>query len=143
MQFRLGIGLSLVGWLQSTSPGCGAKGPATYPVSGTVTFNGAPLDNGQISLRSVDGDATPAGGVILEGKFTLQSTAGEKIVEINATREAGPVDPTMGQAPREQYIPKKYNVESTLRATVAPDGPNTFEFPLTGAAETEAAGGRR
>jgi hypothetical protein len=142
MQIRLGIVLLLIGWLLSTSPGCGGNGPTTYPVTGTVTFNGVPLDKGQIAMRSVDGHATPTGGAIVDGKFALQSTAGEKIVEINATRESGPVNPTMGQAPREQYIPKNYNVESTLRANVVPGGPNAFDFPLTAAAETQS-GGRR
>ena len=138
MRFQLGAVSLLVGALLCVSAGCGGKGPSTYPVTGTVTFNGTPLDQGQIVLMSADGHSTPTGGAIVDGKFALQSTPGEKTVEITATREAGPVNPTMGQAAREQYIPQKYNVESTLKATVVPAGANAFDFPLIGTAESEA-----
>ena len=51
--------------------GCGG-GPAT--VSGTVTYKGAPVTGGSITLH-FDGDKPPAGGSIDgNGKYAIQST---------------------------------------------------------------------
>lgn len=110
--------------------GCGPTGPKTYPVSGTVMFNGEPLAKGQISFMPKDGKTAPTGGAITAGKYTVQALEGMKSVEITATREEGPVDPVMGKARQKQYIPEKFNVSTTLEANVTPAGPNTFDFKL-------------
>ena len=34
------------------------------------------------------------------------------------------------QSPTENYIPARFNVESTLTATVRADGSNTFDFAV-------------
>jgi len=48
-----------------------------YPVSGTVTYNGNPLEKGSISFVPDDPKGTGASGVIENGSYTL-STGGEK-----------------------------------------------------------------
>ena len=111
--------------------GCGPSGPETYPVSGTVTWNGDPLPEGDIVFSPVDGSIAPDAGKIVDGKFEFQAQPGEKRVEIDATRESGEVDPVMHMAPREAYIPSKYNSESILKATVTAGGDNAFTFELT------------
>jgi hypothetical protein len=110
--------------------GCGPSGPETYPVSGTVTWNGGPLPEGHIVFDPVDGSVAPDAGKIENGKFELQAQPGEKRVEIDATRESGEVDPVMHAAPREAYIPSKYNSETILKATVTAGGDNTFTSAL-------------
>jgi len=111
--------------------GCGTSGPARYPVSGTVTFNGQAVPQGQIVFMPSDGSAPPDAGSIVGGKYSLRVSAGKKRVEITADRETGKVDPVMGAAPRESYIPARYNSESTLNVEVTPAGPNQFPFDLT------------
>lgn len=112
--------------------GCGPSGPKTYPVSGTVSFENQPIPDGYISFIAADGEGPPGGGPIKDGKFSFEATAGKKRVEVNASREEGPVDPAMGATPRKPYIPARYNTETTLEANVTPEGPNTFDYPLTG-----------
>jgi hypothetical protein len=114
--------------------GCGSSGPKLYSVSGTVTYNGQPLPDGDIIFAP----ATPGGveyaGKVAAGKFSFNSEAGGKKVKILASREEGAVDPQMGAAPRRQYIPEKYSsAEKTeLTAEVTASGKNSYTFTLTG-----------
>src|SRR5690242_12065598 len=90
--------------------GCGPKEAKRYPVSGTVKFNDGVLPDGHLVLMSTDGSA-PDAGPIKDGKFSFNALPGKKKVEITATREAGPVDPSMGAPPKKQYIAPQYNTE--------------------------------
>lgn len=111
--------------------GCGPSGPVTYPVSGTVTFDGQPLPEGFITFVP-EGDISPDAGKIVEGKFEFRAQAGKKRIEINAnrTKPGAKVEPSMGAVPFEQYIPEAYNTKSTLTEEVKSSGENKFTFDL-------------
>jgi hypothetical protein len=112
--------------------GCGPGGPKTVPVSGTVTFAGQPVADGEIAFRSADGATASWAGRIVAGRYAIRSTVGPKRVEIIAVR------PKPGAKPKasgegvinEMYIPDRYNLESELRAEVTTTGPNEFDFTL-------------
>ena len=112
--------------------GCGSDEVQRYPVSGTVTFDGQPVPDGHIIFASPGGETTPDAGPIVDGQYAFDVQSGAKRVEIQASREVpgAPVDPAMGMAPRQEYIPPRYNTQSTLRAEVKPDGENEFNFEL-------------
>jgi hypothetical protein len=78
---------------------------------------------------SPDRSEGAAAAKIEGGRYDAQVRPGARRVEILATEDAGPVDPTMGQAPQRQYIPEKYNVETTLQIDVAA-GDNSHDFEL-------------
>ena len=60
--------------------GCG--GDATV-ISGTVTYEGKPVDNGAITFLPVDGRGPSAGGPIVNGNYRVAGLKpGEKIVQI-------------------------------------------------------------
>lgn len=111
--------------------GCGPSGPEKYSVSGTVKVGDTLLPEGYIVLAPVAGGGAPDAGPITAGKFSFKASPGPKRVEITASRESGPVDPAMGQAPREEYIGAEYNVESKLTAEVTASGPNQFDFTVS------------
>ncbi len=112
--------------------GCGPGGPKTVPVSGSVTFAGEPVADGEIAFRSADGTTASWAGRIVAGRYAIRSTVGPKRVEIIAVR------PKPGAKPKasgegvinEMYIPDRYNLESELRAEVTTAGPNEFDFTL-------------
>ena len=109
--------------------GCSPKGPKVYPISGTVTFNGKPVPDGDIVLLTSGEVDEP--GKIKDGKFAFTARAGNKRVKIMASRQEGPVDPQMGAAPLTQYIPAKYSSEQTeLTMEVKESGKNEFPFEL-------------
>ena len=113
--------------------GCpGPQGPATYPVSGTVTLDEEPLAEGQIVFEPLSADGTrPSSGPVVQGKFSFTIEEGMKRVRITAEREVGEADPVMGARRRENYIPLRYNERSELTAEVTADAEgNVFNFPL-------------
>jgi hypothetical protein len=109
--------------------GCGTSGPAMYPVTGSVTVDEQPVENGSIVFFPQDGQGATAGGEITAGKYTIQCTPGAKRVEISATKEIS----TGGPESMPDFVsitPAKYNTDSELTATVA-EGENVFDFSLS------------
>jgi hypothetical protein len=115
----------------AAAAGCDS-GPVTVPVEGEVTFNGEPVDNGQIVFIPTENAKRGAvGGKIAEGRYAIEAPPGQCRVEILAL-DIGPDTPVVMGAPvAENYIPEQYNVDSTLSADVTPDGVGTFDFHLT------------
>ncbi|MBN9122237.1 MAG: hypothetical protein J0I06_24375 [Planctomycetes bacterium] len=75
---RFFAGLMLVG----LSFGCGGSGSS---VSGTVTFNGQPVESGNINFIPADGKGAPVGGEIKGGKYTVRNvTPGKNKVVVTA-----------------------------------------------------------
>lgn len=121
--------VTAIGVVIGFQTGCGPTGPKTYPISGTVTYNGQPLPDGTIVLLA-PGEVDES-GPITAGKFAFSAKAGPKRVKIMASRPDGPVDPQMGVAPLKQYIPAKYSSEQTeLAIEVSESGKNEFPFDL-------------
>ncbi|WP_166827168.1 hypothetical protein [Thalassoroseus pseudoceratinae] len=115
--------------------GGGTEGPETFTVSGTASYNGEPLSSGDIVFRPASGEGQSWAGKIENGKFSFDSTAGDKRVEITAYQEAPAptqyADSGEG-ASQVQYIPAEFNSNSTLTETVSDSGDNTFTFDLKG-----------
>lgn len=107
--------------------GCGGGGKPglkMYHIAGTVSYAGEPLKDANLVARSVDGKHA-AGATISDGKFQLDAPAGMTIVEITASREVPGEfredNPGERVAVKEQFIPAKYNSESTLKLEIKPD----------------------
>ncbi|MFY7951648.1 MAG: hypothetical protein ACOVT5_03990 [Armatimonadaceae bacterium] len=113
--------------------GCGGgSGPKGVPVNGTVSLNGKPLPEGEVLFEPADGKGAPDQALVKEGKFSGSVTPGAKKVRITSWREGKrPADAAMGGgAMLEQYLPKKYNTETTLTATVEAGGGQLPAFDL-------------
>ena len=105
-----------------------------YAVSGHVTLDDQPVEEGEIVFLPVDERHGPVAGRIVDGEFSFKARPGKHHVEIEASRE---VPGTEGQGFRdgrllEDYIPERYNTATTLSAEVTPDGENRFDFELVG-----------
>lgn len=130
MVLRLSFVLGLLGLLAIS--GCGFGGNSEYAVTGTVTFENAPLPEGDIIFEPADGKTQHRAEKIKAGKYTLTAPAGPKIVRIFATKEVGQRDKVMNMVSRAQYIPARYNEKSELKAEVSNDSSkNTFDFKLS------------
>jgi len=116
--------------------GCGRSGPVLVPVTGRVTFDGRPVETGEIIFRAVDGSVASGAGPIAAGRYEARVPVGSKRVEVSATRQ-GAVRPEKpggsGEPPpAEMYVPDRYNAKSEITADVTAAGPNEFDFELTG-----------
>jgi hypothetical protein len=110
-----------------------------YEVTGTVTYEGKPVEEGEIRVVPANGTGTVGAGPIVDGKFTLMSEAGAKRIEIRASKYADPKRTEAFKGPggmtmpalKVEMLPKKYNTDSILEKDVVPDGENHFVFELT------------
>ena len=119
--------LFVLGCVLVIAGGCGSGVrpiDGSVPVSGTVTFNGQPLEQGMVRFAPEGGGKTqPATGQIKNGKFTMQTTAsspgvvaGKYKVSIISNKPFTPPPLKPGTPPDsktklepESLIPKKYN----------------------------------
>jgi hypothetical protein len=137
--------LALVCTLVLATGGCGGSNRGA--VQGKVTFNGAPLKEGQISFVPLDPSLGPtAGATVTDGEYRINASrgpvAGEYQVQINAFRKTGKkIWDGMGdeKAPANQknyveevmaIIPARYNAASELRATIKAGEVNVYDFEL-------------
>ena len=103
------------------------------PVSGNVTLDGQPVENGRILIRQQNGDQRAFGAFIVDGVYELEALPGDCRVEIRASRIVpGLFDNSNGvPEPRgEMYIPKRYNDQSELTAQISTEGRNELSFEL-------------
>jgi hypothetical protein len=103
-------------------------------VTGQVTMDGAPLENGIISYAP-DGDEGEAiTAEIVQGKYSLEVLPGKKIVQISAPKIIG--QRPLGEGPNapmsditEEQLPAKYHANSELRYEVTP-GVNSKDWSV-------------
>lgn len=149
--------------LLALSAGCGqgtdSNRPKTFPVSGTVTQDGQPVEGANVSFHAADGSAGAVGITDASGNYTLTTfsasdgaVAGDHKVTITKTDRPvveatsdGSVADT-GDEPEEQQgtqsseeggrpknlLPEKYASPETseLTATVSESGENKFDFQI-------------
>jgi len=117
--------------------GCGS---GRFPVTGEVTFDGKPVEEGTISFEPADGKGPTTGGKIVGGKYEFKGNAaplpGKKTVRIFAARKTGRQVAVKYTTPKqmvdeiERYIPDIYNTKTTLSCEVADRGVNQINFHL-------------
>ncbi len=126
MNHKLIIGFSLL-----LLSGCNqsATAPELITVSGKVTYDGQPIEEGVIRLTPLKGTQAPARTTqIKEGQyqFTERSAvkSGAYQVAIEGYRGGGrlPGDKTKDSPEREQYLPEQFNKKTKIeQLTVKPD----------------------
>ena len=113
--------------------GCGG-GIETYSVSGAVTMDGQPVEEGDIIFEASDGSIGSDAGKIIDGKYSLEVKPGRKKVVIRSQRKVPgkSIEGAMGEKldETEEAIPARYNESTELTAEVGSSSDNTFDFPL-------------
>ena len=108
----------------------GCRQKTTFGVSGSVSFDGEPVSNGQILFLPADSSAAPNAGRIENGTYhsrPLREPSGFRSAPPGAVGEP----PPGALGPEYQdYIPARYNTDSTLTADVQPNDENRLDFHL-------------
>jgi hypothetical protein len=131
--------------------GCGSEGGGVA-VTGKVTFEGQPIEEGSIQFVPQTGTEGPsAGASIKEGTYSIPRESGpvpgSYRVEINAYRtvrpktakemqpmlfgQEAPPGVVQTEAIKENIIPKRYNVASDLTAKVPQQSSVVLDYSLT------------
>jgi hypothetical protein len=105
--------------------GCNT-GPVLVPVKGKIAYDGVPVESGVVQFHAADGESPSAkGGAIIKGEYAAEVPTGELIVKITGSRASGEKRKFPENAPdgkwinlSEQYVPAKYNTETTLKVTI-------------------------
>lgn len=130
-------GTHLPGWgvflLVALAGGCAGRGdaPETAEVTGTVTLDGAPLEEASIIFQPEDG--RPSYAVTdARGQYALMYTRdvpGAKLGNhsVHITTARGEDDP---ESEVPERLPAKYHSQSSLTANVEP-GQNSIDFELS------------
>jgi hypothetical protein len=115
--------------LTVAAAGCTRTAPQA-DVSGDVTFEGKPLAEGEIYFITLG--KPPEILPIKDGRFAGKARVGQRRVEVYAYRRAelSPTATITTEAPRENFIPARFNSDSNLQADVKLSGPNRFPFSL-------------
>ena len=115
-------------------------------VSGTVTFNGQPIERGSIRFVSTEKQGPTFGAVIKDGKYTVEKAVpGSKVATIQAMNEARcpPAPPSWSKWPSRHRRAESRSSDATdPLALIPPDaegnsqtveiteGPQTLDFHL-------------
>ncbi|UUO07473.1 hypothetical protein M4951_03975 [Blastopirellula sp. J2-11] len=114
--------------------GCG-RTDGLISVTGVVTFNGEPVEEGAISLMPIDGKGVTAGGVISSGRFHIAASPGKASVLIYGNKKELKPNPTPQEIEwgmthsSKQFLPAEYNDQSKLRIDIS-ETQRHFDFSL-------------
>ena len=70
-------------------PGCGAPKTKTFKVTGKITIDGQPIEQGAIKFMAVDGATPVGGGSIKNGTYFAEVPPGQKKVLVNGQKVVG------------------------------------------------------
>ena len=122
-----------------TLTGCGEAGPETYPVTGTISYQGKPLPLGAVMFVS---DAGPPASANIgeDGSYQLEAVDGtHRVLVIAVPPQQGRPDPnvdggidTTGFPRVKPLVPAKYNDYNTsgVVVEVKPQGENKIDIEL-------------
>lgn len=116
--------------------GCGRDGPPRVVVTGTVTYQGQPIEEGEIRFYPKPGTETPmSGSYIKQGRYEANGLGGVPVGDFRVEILAFAGRKTDGDLEKQtvgrQFLPAKYNESSQLELTVAPSwGAITRDFHL-------------
>ncbi|MDR0337233.1 MAG: hypothetical protein LBI18_09100 [Planctomycetaceae bacterium] len=111
------------------------------PVHGTVTLNGTPLTDGQISFEPIGTQKlkTRSGGSIKKGHYLLKGAFGlvpgeysvviSSMEEVPGSRVEG-ADPMTVKSEYRDVIPPKFGSASEQKITVTESGKQIFNFKM-------------
>lgn len=110
--------------------GSGVEAPPTSKVKGVVTLDGNPLAEGEITFEIVGKSLSTL--EIKDGAFSGDAPQGKNTVAIRAYKAGPPLDTEPSGPPtKNNFIPARFNDETTLSAEVSASGSEDLKFAVT------------
>jgi hypothetical protein len=119
--------------------GCHGSVSEKVSVSGSVSIDGAAVNDGEITLVPKSATGRVATGKIRDGQYLIPEkfgpSPGDYVVQLTGYRSVPTKNknPYAGesQSAAVQFLPAKYNVKSTLTLEIEGDGAVKKDFELT------------
>jgi hypothetical protein len=118
------------------------SGPQRYPLSGKVTVDGEPVDEGNIAFTDPSGGTglRESGGEIKDGRFSVSEekgpTAGKYRVRINWLKKTGKkyrapeTSDEVWYDQRKEALPERFRGPKSELSAEVPSPNNTYNFDL-------------
>lgn len=131
------LGLAALCVFVLCAAGCG---PSVGTVTGEVTVDGKPVQEGTITFAGTENKADPVSEKIVNGKYRIVATTGKKRVQISSM-------PVVGKRPaynhpdapledyREEALPERYHSSKSNLNFEVKSGSNTKNWELTSNAD--------
>jgi len=107
----------------------GCSEPSHYKVVGEVTWQGAPVEDGQVVFLPEDPNVQPTAAKIVNGRYEAKVPPGRMKVEVHGQKDLG-YNAAMHQNTKAPFIPKEYNAKTTLAFEVEKNDKNVADFHL-------------
>lgn len=137
------LSLFLTSCLLFATVGCGSDdGLGRRAVSGSVTLDGSPLEDGSIAFQPVEKSKTPSGALISKGKYSIAREQGlppgKYRVEINAIKPGTGMTLPEGKfpgeevgIPQQEMIPASWNSKSKQFIEISESGSTEFKHEIS------------
>jgi hypothetical protein len=127
------LGPASVGVLALVLVGCGGA-KTKVDVTGTVSYQGKPIENGAIRFEPIDRKLQPSGDNIRNGVYRVTLPVGTAKITITGSEKIGmkKLYPTPDSPTRpifKQFVPDKYNDKTELSAEIT-SGTSRLDFDL-------------
>jgi len=122
--------LAAISW----SSGCGPAGPEFIPVSGVVTFEGAPVEEGTIMFLHTETQDSQQTELQPGGKYELEVLAGAHKIAIEpimVETQNNPNTPPSTDYKKVDNIPGRYRSSETSGLTATVTEPAEISFDMT------------
>ena len=110
---------------------CIGCGNGLVKVSGKITYNNAPVKDGQIRFLPVSGKGPSAAAIIINGQYSVEVMPGEKKVEVLGYKIIGQKNIGKVIDIKSQILPPKFNEKTELTCEIVA-GNDTQNFELSG-----------
>lgn len=110
--------------------GCVGCGNGLMKIGGKVTYNGTPVQDGEIRFLPATGKGPSAAAMIIDGKYSVETTPGEKKVKIFGNKVVGQRNIGVVVDIKEQFLPAKFNDQTELTCEIT-SGNSVQDFELT------------
>ncbi|MBN9519031.1 hypothetical protein J0H58_11025 [bacterium] len=84
--------------------GAGCGGGKGVTVSGTVTYNGQPVEKGYVNLFPEDGKSPATGGEVSGGRFTVSNVTAGKNKVVVSSQPSGAAPDSMGDTKKPSTV---------------------------------------
>jgi len=129
----MSLGAALAVLVPTLNAGCGSGGSSgpNNTVSGQVTYNGAPVENGYIKFVPAGAEGTPMGGPINNGAYTVRGTGmGKRTVDISSMEKRDAASTGDTKKPPKALIPP--NAKGNKQSVEITADRQQLDFHLTG-----------
>jgi len=139
MRYLMPTSMVVLFVLMASLAGCSdARDPhGRHALSGAVTFQGKPLDQGSIRFQALEDNGLSAGALIQNGKYQIPREQGlppgTYKVNVSSLEPTPPLTGAPGEnpaPPAKERLPEEYNLKTRQKVVIKDGQESRFDFDI-------------